>query len=92
MNNKEEIRVPVKGGYLVATRNPEPDYDGITIVFETSDGDVIDIVMTECKAENDFNQTDVYCFENVREDDVTRKFTIDHEEVYEVFGGKYNND
>lgn len=92
MNNKEEIRVPVRGGYLVATRNPEPDYDGITIVFETSDGDVIDIVMTECKAENDFNQTDVYCFENVLEDEVTRKFTIDHEEVYEVFGGKYNND
>ena len=27
MNN--EIRVKVNGGYLVAGRNPDPDYDGI---------------------------------------------------------------
>ena len=92
MNNKEEIRVPVKGGYLVAARNPDPDYDGITIVFETSDGDVVDIVTAECKSENEYEQTDVYCYEDISSEDFTRKFTIDHEEVYEIFGGKYNND
>lgn len=92
MNNKEEIRVAVKGGYLVATRNPELDYDGITIVFETSDGDVVDIVTAECTSENEYEQTDVYCYEDISSEDFTRKFTIDHEEVYEIFGGKYNND
>ena len=29
-----EIRVKVNKGYLVAGRNPDPDYDGIYIIFE----------------------------------------------------------
>ena len=32
---QNEIRVKMNGGYLVAGRNPDPDYDGIYIVFET---------------------------------------------------------
>ena len=45
--DKNEIRVKVNGGYLVAKRNSDPDYDGICIVFETNDGDIIDVVLTE---------------------------------------------
>ena len=50
--DKNEIRVKVNGGHLVAGRNSDPDYDGIYIVFETDDGDIVDVVLTECKAEN----------------------------------------
>lgn len=86
----EEIRIAVKGGYLIAARNTDVDYDGISIMFETSDGDIIDIVRAECRSEYDYDQTDVYCYENVFTEDFTRKFTVDHEDVYEAFGEKYN--
>ena len=46
---EETIRVPVNGGFLVAGKNADDDYDGIYIVFETDDGDIIDIVTTECR-------------------------------------------
>lgn len=82
----KEIRVPVKGGYIVAERNPDPDYDGISIYFETSDKDIMDIVLVESKKENEYNQTDVYCYEDVFNEDWTRKYSIDHEEIYEAFG------
>lgn len=86
----DEIRIPVKGGYLTAFRNADVDCDGICITFETEDGDIIDIVRAECKSEYDYDRTDVYCYENVHTEDFTRKFTIDHEEVYEAFGEEYN--
>ena len=77
-----EIRVKVIGGYLVAGRNTDPDYDGIYIVFETEDGDVIDIVLTECKAKYNKEKIDVYCYEDVNTEDFTRKFTLDKGEIY----------
>ena len=51
MTNNNEIRVKVNGGYLVAGRNADPNYDGIYIVFETDEGTIIDIVLTEAKSE-----------------------------------------
>lgn len=87
----DEIRITVKGGYLIAARNADVDYDGISIMFETGDGDIIDIVRAECKSEYNYDRTDVYCYENVNTEDFTRKFTINHEEVYEAFGGNYND-
>ena len=79
--NTNEIRVPVKGGYLVASRNIDPDYDGINIYFETDNGDMIDIVLTECKAEKNQKVIDVYCYEDVTSEDWTRKYIIDSEEI-----------
>lgn len=87
---REEIRVPVKGGYLVAGRNSDPDYDGIHVVFETSDKDIMDIVLVESKKKNEYDQTDVYCYEDVTTEDFTRKYSIQHEDIYEAFGEKYN--
>ena len=49
--NNSEIRVKVNGGYLVAGRNADPDYDGIYIIFETDNGDIVDVVLTEAKVE-----------------------------------------
>ena len=46
MTNNNEIRVKVNGGYLVAGRNADPNYDGIYIVFETDEVTIIDIVLT----------------------------------------------
>jgi hypothetical protein len=82
--DKNEIRVKVNGGYLVAGRNSDPDYDGIYIVFETDDGDIIDVVLTEVKAEHNKEKIDVYCYENVYNEDFTRKFVLDIKEIYKA--------
>lgn len=82
--NNNEIRVKMNGGYLVAGRNMDPDYDGIYVVFETDEGTIIDVVLTECKAENDKKKIDVYCYEDVYNEDFTRKYTLDSEEIYKA--------
>ena len=82
--NNNEIRVKVNGGYLVARRNADPDYDGIYVVFETDHGDIIDVVLTECKADNDKSKVDVYCYEDVYTEDFTRKYTLDNKEIYKA--------
>ena len=84
-NNK--IRVKVNGGYLVAGRSPDTDYDGIYIVFETDDRDIIDVVLTEAKAEYNKEKIDVYCYENVYNEDFTRKYTLDNKEIYKALNG-----
>jgi hypothetical protein len=85
--DNNEIRVKVNGGYLVAGRNADPDYDGIYIVFETDDGDVIDVVLTEAKAEHNKEKIDVYCYEDVYTEDFTRKYTLDNKEIYKALNG-----
>lgn len=82
--DNNEIRVKMNGGYLVAGRNADPNYDGIYVVFETDDGVVIDVVLTECKEENDRKKIDVYCYEDVYNEDFTRKYTLDSEEIYKA--------
>ena len=84
---QNEIRVKVNGGYLVAGRNSDPDYDGIYIVFETDDGDIVDVVLTECKAENDYKKIDVYTYEDVYTEWWTRKYTLDNEAIYKAING-----
>lgn len=83
---RHEIRVKMDGGYLVAGRNQDPDYDGIYVVFETDDGDIIDVVTTECTAQNDYKKIDVYTYENVYDEDCTRKYTLDVKEIYKALG------
>ena len=79
-----EIRVKMNGGYLVAGRNPDPKYDGIYVVFETDDGTIIDVVLTECKEEYNRKKIDVYCYENVYTEDFTRKYILDSDEIYKA--------
>lgn len=86
-----EIRVKVNGGYLVAGRNQDPEYDGIYIVFETDDGDVVDVVTTECKV-NDKDKIDVYCYEDVYTEDFTKKYTLDSKEIYKAVNGEADYD
>lgn len=84
---ENQIRVKVEGGWLVAGRNADPDYAGIYIIFETDDGDLIDVVLTECKAQNDYKKIDVYCYEDVWTEDFTRKYTLDTEEIDRAING-----
>ena len=82
--NNNELRVKMSGGYLVAGRNADPNYDGIYVVFETDDGTVIDVVLTECKEENGRKRIDVYCYKDVYTEDFTRKYTIDSDDIYKA--------
>ena len=88
---RNEIRVKMDGGYLVAGRNMDPNYDGIYIVFETDDGTVIDVVLTECKEELNRKKIDVYCYEDVYTEDFTRKYTLDSEEIYKALDMSQND-
>lgn len=87
MIENKEIRVPVKNGVLVAGRNGDPDYDGIYIVFETNEGDIIDLVVTECKAENNQKVIDIYSFEDAYTEDFTRKASVNIEDIYNALNG-----
>lgn len=77
-----EIRVKVNGGYLVAGKNGDPNYEGIYIVFETDDGDIVDVVSTEAPTKYNKEKINVYCYENVYSEDYTRKFILDSKEIH----------
>lgn len=80
--DNNEIRVKMNGGYLVAGRNPDPDYDGIYIVFETDEGNIIDVVVAEAKAESNKEKIDLYCYEDVYNEDFTHKATLYVKQIY----------
>ena len=70
-NEFNQIRVPMNGGFLIAERNGDTtDYDGITIMFETADGDLIDVVTAECKSQFNRTKIDVYTYEDAYDEDV----------------------
>lgn len=85
--NKNEIRVKMNGGYLIALENKDPDYSGICIMFETDDGTLVDVVYAETKAETDKKKIDVYCYEDAYNEDFTRKYILDSEEIYKAING-----
>jgi hypothetical protein len=57
-----EIRVKINGGYLVAGRNADPNYDGIYVVCESDDGYIADVVVVESKTEDNKENIDVYTY------------------------------
>lgn len=79
-----EIRVNMHGGCLVAGRNLDPDYDGIYVVFEADDGSVVDVVLVECKEENNRKKIDVYTYEDVYNEDFTKKYTLNVKDIYKA--------
>ena len=83
--NNSEIRVKVNGGYLVARRNPDSDYNGIYIEFETDNGDIVDVVVAECPAQDDYKKINVYTYEDEWTEDWTRKYTLDIQEINKAF-------
>ena len=91
MNENMQIRVPMAGGFLVAERNGDPDHDGISIMFETTDGTLIDITCVECKSEFNRTKIDVYNYEDAYDEDMTRKYTIDVHDIYNAIGEEENS-
>lgn len=91
VNEINQIRVPMNGGFLIAERNGDPDYDGISIMFETADGDIIDVVCAECKSEFERKKIDVYTYEDAYDEDVTRKYTLDVKDIYNAINGEENS-
>lgn len=80
-NENDSIEIKMDTGHLVARRNPDPNYDGVSITFETDCGDVVDIVSVECKAENSYKIIDVYCYEDICSEEFTRKYSLDSDEI-----------
>lgn len=90
-NEVNQIRVPMNGGFLIAERNGDTtDYDGISIMFETAEGFIIDIVGAECKSEFERKQIDVYTYEDAYDDDFTRKYILKVEDIYKAIGEEDN--
>ena len=68
------IRVPVNGGFLVAGKNADDDYDGIYIVT------------TECRKSELKRKIHIYSYLDVYSDDYTSKSTIDIDKIYDALG------
>jgi hypothetical protein len=79
-----EIRVKVNGGTLIATAEKDPDYPGISICYETENGDIFDVAWAEVKSDHDNKDIDVYTYEDVKTDDYTRKCVLKHNEILEA--------
>ena len=81
----DEIRVKIDGGHLVASKNPDSDYDGISVYYERIDGTIVDIVIVEAKEENKRENIDVYCYKNIWTDDFSEKFVLNTKEITKMF-------
>ena len=85
MNNETMKFKLARGGSIIVERNPDIDYDGVTVLYETENGGIASIVCVECKAENNYEKIDVYTYENELSDEFTRKYTLDKNKINESF-------
>ena len=81
MNNEIMKFELAGGGSIIVERNPDSDYDGVTVLYETENGGIVSIVCVECKAENNYEKIDVYTYENELSDEFTRKYTLDKNKI-----------
>lgn len=84
MYDEKEIKVPVKDGYLIARRNPDLDYDGIYIVYETKDGIDVDIALVECRTAEYKKKINVYTYGEVQSEDFTDKRVLDIDDINDI--------
>lgn len=80
----KEMNVGISKGKLSAECNGDPDYPGFSIGYYTEDGDYIDLVLVECKAENNYNTIDVYEYSDITTEDYTRKFSVNVDDIYKA--------
>lgn len=85
---EKEIRVKIPGGFIVAGRNNDPDYDGVFVVFESDEGDILDLALVECKAEYEKKKIDVYTYADVYDEDFTDKFTLNVADILTALAGE----
>ena len=85
MNNETMKFKLAGGGSIIVERNPDSDYDGVTVLYETENGGISSIVCVECKAENNYEKIDVYTYEDELSDEFTRKYTLNKNKINESF-------
>lgn len=76
-----KIVIPVSGGELVVESNPDPDYLGFSLRFQSDTGSETPILLVESTASEDYAKTNVYCCEAPETKEWTRKFSIDHDKI-----------
>lgn len=77
----EKIVIPVSGGKLVVESNPDPDYLGFSLHFQSDTGAETPILLVESTASEDYAKTNVYCYEDPETEEWMRKFTIEHDRM-----------
>ncbi len=77
-----QIRIRMKGGWLVTKRCKDVDNDGVEIFFETVNGDIVDIVGVNALPDTD--KIDVYTFSDAFDENYTNEFTLNTEEICEA--------
>lgn len=86
---KNEIKVKVVGGYIIAGTNIDDicNDNGIYVLFETDDGDIIDVVSAVCNG----GSVSVNCYEDVYTEDYTRQYSISVKDIYKALYGQYED-
>lgn len=74
--NNNEFRIPLISGTFIVSENPDPDYSGAAILFETADGDMVDIALVECRKEDNYEKIHTFVYADVCNEDFTNKFTV----------------
>lgn len=80
-----KFKVPVSGGHLVAEQNTDPNNPGLSITFETSDMDIVDVVYVECPESNP-RSIDIAIYDDAFSEDYTRKTSISIDDIYSAIG------
>lgn len=78
----EPVRIAMQGGWLVVIQNDDSLCGGVSVFFETTHGDIVDIVNVE--ALQNANKIKVSTYENPCEDVCTREFVLDTNEIYDI--------
>lgn len=73
--------ISVNGGKLVVENNPDPDYLGFSLSFQSDTGVETPILLVESTASEEYKKTNVYCYEDPEIEEWTRKFSVDHEKM-----------
>lgn len=79
-----EIKVPVKGGYIVAETSIDPDYPGIYLFFRSNTGYETSGVLMEAPVDKE--GLHVYCWANLESEDPTIVFNQRWEDINHSLG------
>ncbi len=85
LSTSPSMIVELPTGRLIVEENPDPDYAGFAINFQTKDGDIAPIVLVESKAETDYKKIDVYTYADEYREDFTHKFILECERIEDSF-------
>ena len=80
-----EFRIPLISGTLIVSENPDPDYSGASILFETANGNTVDIALVECRKEDNWEKIHTFVYADVCNEDFTNKFTINVDNIDDFF-------